>query len=143
MKISTVVMYIFIVGIVVYTFASMVQEGNSNYPTAHINSSEWDSKYDYVTSLNSTITPLKDRLLTITDAEQGWFTRLAAGIAAIPYAIMLLPSVTLQILIIGGLLITNLFTALGIPVYIIIAVSLMAIVWGIFKLVEFFQRSQI
>lgn len=147
MKISTLVGFLLIVSAVFFIYALMVSEANDMFGTHsgfdEINSSEWDSQYDMVGAVNATITPLETKFKVITDPEEGFFTKLTAGIAAIPYAIMLVPQVLFNTVYLAGVMIVSFATFLNIPPYIQILVVVMTLVWGIFKLLEYFQRAPV
>jgi predicted PurR-regulated permease PerM len=142
MKISTFVATIVIIGAVFFLFAQMVKEGNSTY-SSNINSSEWDTKYDYVNRVNDTIAPIQKSFNDIQDENNGWFTKLTAGITAIPRAIISIPVMLFSAFSIGGGFISGVFTAFGLPVYLLTVALLLLVIWGIFKLIELFGRWQV
>lgn len=143
MNFSTFVMFLLVVSGIFFMFASMTAETNSQYSDANINTSQWEGRYDYVAGINSTIAPLKQKFDVITDEKQGFFTKLASGIAAIPYAIIIFPQVVFGGLSLGSNVSVGLLAALAIPSYIILLVTVMILVWALFKLVEFFQRVRV
>lgn len=143
MKLSVFVSFMLIVAGVFFIFALMVQESNDQFSDADINSSEWEDSYDYVSDLNSTVYPLEQKLRVIQDTESGWFTKLVSGITAVPYAVITFPQVIFGSLEVGGRVTTGFLAALAIPGYIISIVILMILMWALFKLVEFFQRSPV
>jgi hypothetical protein len=142
-------MMLLCVGGVIFIFASMVHEANIYYPDADLNSSEWgtykdnntvNSKYDFASQVNDKIKPIKTAIEKIQDSDTGWFSKIVSGIAAIPYAVIILPVLLFDALTIGGTLITGFMTTLGIPSYIITVALIMMIVWGVFKILEAYQR---
>jgi hypothetical protein len=143
MKISVFVSYILVVGAIFFTFALIVTDVNNSYPEADINKSEWEDEYDYVSDLNSTISPLEEKFKVIQDENAGFFTKIGAGITAIPYAIIIFPQIVFGSLEIGGKMTTGFLAVLAIPGYIVIVVIISTLIWALFKLVEFFQRSQV
>lgn len=140
MKISTYVLLLVCVGAVLFVYASMMSESAQRYPEANINSSEWAGKYDYALEVNKSISPLQNAFAKIQDENTGWFTKLTAGITAIPLAIIELPTLLFKSFSLGGSLITGIFTSFGLPAYFIIVAIILIIVWGIFKLAEVYQR---
>ncbi len=142
MKLSVFISYILIVGMVFFTFALMVKDTNQAYDT-NINSSQWDEEYDFVNDLNSTVSPLEQKFKVIQDEDAGFFTKLTAGITALPYAVIIFPQVIFGSLEIGGTITMGFLTALAIPAYLITAIILGILIWALFKLLEFFQRSQV
>ena len=142
MKISTFIGILVVIGVIFFVFASMVNESNSYYGTS-IDSENLTGKYDYASSINSSIDPIRKSLETIESEDTGWFTKITAGIAAIPRAVTLLPVMLYSAFSIGGSMITGFFTTLGIPNYILTVALILVLVWGVFKLIEVFQRWQV
>jgi uncharacterized membrane protein YdjX (TVP38/TMEM64 family) len=142
MRFSTAIMFLLVVGGIFFIMAEMVREANTNYAT-DINSSEWDTKYDYAARVNKSVAPIQARFQNIEDTDTGFFTKIALGITAIPYALITFVSVVLGAIPLGASLMTGTFTALGLPAYILLVVTIMLICWALFKLVEYWQRWQI
>jgi hypothetical protein len=142
MRFSTLITMLLVTGVILFVAGMMIEEADMVYNT-DINTSKWEGKYDYATQVNSSINPLIDSFEKIQDEDIGWFTKLTAGISAVPKAVVLIPSLIFQSLRMGGNLITGVLTSLSIPLYIITVAIIMLLVWGVFKLVEFFQRWNI
>lgn len=142
MKISTFVQYTLMVGAVFFIFAIVVSDVNDGYGT-EINKTTWEDEYDYVSDLNSTVSPLEQKFKVIQDEDAGFFTKLTEGITAIPYAVIIFPQVVFGSLEIGGNITTGFLAALAIPGYLITIVILAILIWALFKLLEFFQKSSI
>lgn len=140
MKISTFFEILLVVGVIFGVYGLMINEENNNYPSDTINSSEWQDRYDYTQSLNESIAPLQSTFATIEDTNTGWFVKVVAGIAAIPYAVIRIPVLLFTGFGLGGSMATGLLTSLGIPLFIIMAVIIGLVFWGIFKLIELYQR---
>lgn len=144
MKLSTFVYFILIIAGFFFTYAMMVDEANTAYPTeSNLNSSEWVTQYDYVDNVNNTFFPLEKSLKTLQDENAGWFSKLAEGITAIPYAILLVPEVIFGSIVFGGNIMTGFFTAWGLPQYIVVLGLVLFLVWAIFKLIEYFNKTEI
>jgi hypothetical protein len=143
MKLSTWIIFLAAISGIFYVFASMTNEANIQYPEAGINNSEWATKYDMTQRLEWLVIPLRDKFANITDVDVGFFTKVVAGITAIPYAIILIPSAMFSGLGIFTDIITGFFSALGIPPTLILLVGLIALLWIVFKLASFFQRGEI
>lgn len=144
MKLSTMVFFLLIVAGMFFVFASMVDEANTTFPDqSQLNSSEWATQYDYVDSINDTFFPLEKSLKTLQDENAGWFSKLAEGITAIPYAILIVPQVIFGSLVYGGNMMTGFFTAWGLPQKIIVLGLVILLVWVIFKLIEYFNKTEI
>ena len=142
MKVSVVLTYMLVVAGIFFIFATMVDDANQQYST-NINSSEWEDKYDYSANLNETISPLETQLKAISDTENGWFTKITAGITAIPYAVIAIPTIMFQSITFAGYLVVGTLSSFGIPKFLVSIVLLMISFWAIFKLIEFYQRKDI
>ncbi|KKN19473.1 hypothetical protein LCGC14_0945450 [marine sediment metagenome] len=133
---------ILIISGVFFTFAEMIKEQNDNFPN-RINSTEWEDKYDYIDDINETFYPIETKLKTIQDEEAGWFSKLTAGITAIPYAILIMPQAVFGSLLFGGQIVVGFFNVWGLPQKIVTLVLVLILIWGIFKLIEFFNKTEV
>lgn len=143
MKISSFVTIILIIAAVFFIFALMVGEVNDQYPTSSLNSSEYDSQYDYIGNINDTFFPIESAFRTIQDENAGWFSKLSEGITAIPYALLIIPQALFGSLVYGGNIMVAFFTLWNLPAKIITLGIVILLMWGVFKLVEFFNKSEI
>ncbi|MFX1312072.1 MAG: hypothetical protein ACFFHD_05625 [Promethearchaeota archaeon] len=145
MKISGVITTILIIGAIIFIMASMINEGQEKYDV-EINKSNWENNYDYVNEINETIEPVNNALRIITDTSEdsgGWFYKLTTGIAAIPKAVIAIPSLGMSSAVYAKEIITSITTSLNIPAELIIILLVVISAWVIFKLVEFLQRKEI
>lgn len=143
MKISTFVMVILAIAGVISVFVLMTQEAATNYPAQNINTESWSGSYDYSSEINETISPLQETFSKIEDENTGWFTKLTSGIAAIPLAVIRIPVLLFKTFSIGGSLVLSSFAAFHLPLALAVIVGVMILVWGIFKLIEIYQRWQV
>jgi len=144
MKISAMLFFVLIIAGFIFIFASMINEANTQYPSANINATVWNSsKYNYAGNIESQLKPLQDRFAQITDTDTGFFTKIGAGIIAIPYAIILVPSVVIGSMGVLGNIATSLLTDMGIPAALILLVTIGILIWGVLKMVEFFNKTPI
>ena len=143
MRISTFISFLVVVAIVLFAFALMTQEAKDKYPTYGINDSDWSGKYNYITNISEDIAPLKATFEKIEDENVGWFTKITSGIVAVPKAVIAFVKVTLSTLIAGGSMTTGMLFTLGIPLFIIVAITLLAFIWAMTKLIEIWQRWQV
>jgi len=140
MKFSTFVIFLLFVSGIFFIFAMMYTEGNQQFSGVNASSAEWNSSYDYLAKVNSTVSPLEVKFKTIQDENAGWFSKLAAGISAMPYAVIIFPQVIFGALELSGGMTTGFLTALAIPGYLILLILVSLLIWGIFKLVEQFTQ---
>lgn len=143
MKISTFFIFLLVVSGVFFVFAEIIRESNQQFPDSNINSSEWEDKYEYVEEINDTLTPLADKLKIIQDDESGWFSKLTAGITAIPYAVMLVPQALFGGMEFGGGIMLSIFIVLLIPPMLITIATIILLVWGLFELIKFFNKTDV
>lgn len=142
MKFSTFISILLVVGVIFFIFDMMLMEGNNKFSSG-INDSDWQGKYDFAGQINSTINPLVEKFQVIQDPDQGFFSKIAAGLSAIPYAVIVFPQVIFGTLTMGGTITTGMLAALAIPAYIITVAIIGLLVWAMLKLVEIYQRWQI
>ncbi len=131
------------VGVIFFVFGMMINESAINYPEANMTDGNMTSKYDFSKSINSSFYPIQNAIESVTNPDIGFFGKIVSGLAAMPYAVILLPSVAIKTLAYGITLLTGGFVALGVSVYILLVAFIMMIVWVVFKLIEIFQRWQI
>jgi hypothetical protein len=143
MKISTMIGIFVIIGMLLATFALMTQEAKTYHPSANISDSDWAGKYDYVDDVNRTVAPLKATFEQIEDENTGWFTKITAGIVAIPRAVIAFVSVALSSIIMGGALVTGTLSTFGLPAYFIFGICVVMFIWLMAKLIEIYQRWQV
>lgn len=139
MKISDYITIMLVIGIVFFVVALMVNEASEKYDT-DINTTIWEDQYDYADQINDSISPIRTSLEELTNQETGWLSKIGAGFTGIIAAVTLIPSLVWNGFLMGGSLITGIFTSLNVPAYIISVFLIMLTVWGIIKLIEFFQR---
>ena len=137
MKIESVITFMVIIAGLFFVFALMIEESNTQLPDAGLNSSEWETQYDYVDNINESISPLKEKLDVITQEDTGWFKKITTGITAIPKVIVFVPKVTFDTLKFGGNMITDFFVALNFPGKVTIIALTIVFIFAIFKLISF------
>jgi hypothetical protein len=143
MKISTFIMMFLVIAAFMFVAGLISQEAKTYYPESNIDDSAWAGKYDYSSQINDSITPLQESFKVIGDSEKGWWSKLTSGIAAIPQAVIAFAGLTIGSFAFGSGIVTGTLTTLGVPSILIVIVIIMIIVWGIFKLIEVYQRWQV
>ena len=141
MRISTFVTILLFVGVVFFVMAMMTQEANDKYDTG-INTSNWEDKYDYKTEVNESVNPLIQSIDDITNEEKGWLEKVGSGFTGIISAVTLLPALVWKSFTTGGSLLTGVFSSFGVPAYILSVFIIALTIWGVFQLIQFFQRWQ-
>jgi hypothetical protein len=143
MRLSSAVILLIVIAGIFAMFAISVRETNEQYSDVNISSSEWESKYDYSQAVQARANNLSSYLTQITDPDKGFFSKLALGIDAIPYAVIAVPSIILESMGNGISIAVSALTALKIDSKIIILITIAIIIWGVFKLVGMFSRSDV
>lgn len=143
MKISTFIIFILIIAGVFFTFAQMSMGVNQQFPESPLNSSEWENQYNYIEDINDTFAPLQEAFNTIQDENAGWFSKLSEGITAIPYALLIVPQAVFGSLFYGGNIIVSFFTLWALPTLIVTLGLVLLSIWGIFKLIEYYNKTDI
>lgn len=139
MKISTLITILLMVGVFIFVVVSMLIETEDNYDV-EINKSAWQDQYDFANDVNESIYPIKESIDGITDEESGWLERVGSGFTGIVAAVTFLPTMVWDLGRMGGNLVSGIGTVLHLPSYMIFVFVLMLLVWGVIKLIEFFQR---
>jgi hypothetical protein len=142
MKISVFIFFLVMVAGILFIFGQAINEGNSMYGTS-INKSEWETQYDFSDNIKEDIDPLKTSFETLQDENKGILTKIGAGLVAIPYAIFLIPKILFETIFMAGTMVTGFASALNLPLKLVVIITLGILVWGVFKLAEMFQRSNI
>lgn len=142
MKLTIFLVFIAVVGLVFAALTQMSTELNDKYPSTHqINVSKFDNEYNYINDLNESVGAIQERFNVITDEDKGFFTRLGAGIVAIPYAVILFPKAVLQGSSALGSMITNFGQIVFWTTVTIYMITFIAIIWVIGMLIKFFQKE--
>lgn len=142
MKISTFITTLLVVGILLFVMISMMQESETHYGV-DINKTDWEDKYDFASEVNESIYPVQRDLEKIANEETGWLEKVGAGFTGIIAAVKVIPTMVWEMSKMGTTLIVGMGKTLGIPSEIIYIIIIMLVVWGIIKLIEFFQRWNI
>lgn len=88
MRTSTIIYMILILGIITISFGIYGSELNNAYPNDNEINTTFENDYDFSTEVQSKTEDLKGYIENAQDADNGWFTRIASGIIAIPWAVI-------------------------------------------------------
>ncbi len=141
MKMSGYILLVLIVGLVFAVVASILSDFETQYPDVIINKS-WEEQYDYADEINESIISLKDKFDIIGDEDIGWFSKLAAGITAVPIAIVTVPVVLFKTISYGITIITSLGTEIGVPAFVTYFAVIAILIIIVFALVSFWHRGR-
>lgn len=143
MKISTFTIFVLIISGFFFTYALMVEEANNQFEDTGLNSSAWEDQYDYIDDINETFSPLEQSLKILQDDEAGWFDKIQEGLAAVPYVLIIVPETVFGSLVFGGEIVVAFFQAWNLPAKIVSLGLVLLLVWAIFKLIEYFNKTEI
>ena len=141
MKISGYVLILLMVGFCFALVGSVVNDLETQYPEVDINSS-WEDQYNFADEINESASSLKEQFDIIGDEDVGWFSKIAAGIYAIPKAVIFIPSILFQIVSYGVEVTTSLGSQIGIPEFVLYMGGIAIIVIVIFAVTSFWHRSK-
>ncbi|MBA7490712.1 hypothetical protein ES702_01255 [subsurface metagenome] len=141
MKSSGYITIILMVGLCFAIVGSVVNDFEIQYPAIDVNTS-WSGKYDYTSGINESISGLKDKFDIIADEDEGWFSKLTAGISAIPKAIVIVPLVMFKTISYGLIILVEVGTEIGIPSFVTVFATIGIFTIVVFKLVAFWHRSK-
>lgn len=88
MRTSTIIYLVLILGIITISFGIYGSELNKAYPNENQINTTFENDYDFSTEVQSKTEDLKAYIENTQDADNGWFTRIASGIIAIPWAVI-------------------------------------------------------
>jgi len=142
MKISTFITMLLVVGLLLFVFVDMIKQAEDQYGI-EVNKTNWEGQYDFATDVNKSISPIRTSIDDITSEDTGWLEKVGAGFTGIVSAVTFLPSLVWSMAGMGTGLITGIGNAMGVPPYMLFVFIIMLTVWGIIKLLEFFQRWNI
>ena len=132
---------ILMVGLCFAIVGSVVNDFEVEYPDIDVNTS-WEGDYDYTSEINDSISGLKDKFDIIADEDEGWFSKLTAGISAIPKAIVVVPAVMFKTVSYGLIILVEVGTKIGVPSFVTVFATIGVFTIVIFKLVAFWHRSR-
>jgi len=141
MKISSYILIVLMVGLVFAIVGSIVSDFGTQYPDIIINKS-WEDQYNYADEINESVISLKEKFDIIGDEDVGWFSKLAAGITAIPIAIITVPVVLFKTVSYGITIITSLGTEIGVPAFVTYFAIIAILIIIVFALVSFWHRAR-
>ena len=140
MKVSGYITIILMVGLVFASIGSIVHDFETQYPDIEVNTS-WEDEYNYADEINQSMGKLKEKFDIIGDEEEGWFSKMTAGITAIPRALIFVVSATFTTVSYGIIMLTQISTDMLIPGFIVVFATTAIFVIVIFKLVAHYSKS--
>lgn len=144
MRFTTLIIFILILGGVFLGITVISDDLNTNSAvsgTEQINTSYWVGKYNYTNNINTSIGPVIEKFSVLEDEDKGFFSKLSEGIVAIPYAIIKFAGLVITSIGIMGTVTTTGLQQLKIPPAIIYVILAIITVFGIAKLLQFFNKT--
>lgn len=143
MKLTAMFEFVLIIGAVIFAIVAFNTDLNNNYNDGeYINSSEYSSKYEYSSGINRSISKIQTQIDKITDTDTGFFSKIGAGIIAIPYFVILFPKIAIEGIANVTGVITSMGTDFGLAPYLIGVGIILVSIFLVRKIVEFFQGRE-
>jgi len=138
MKLVSYILIVLMIGFMFTLVATMVTDMQTYYPDYTIDTSEWNSTYDYSSDINNSMAGLQEKLKILGDEDKGWFPKLAAGITVIPLAVIEIPSILISTLIYGNNIISGVLHGL-VPEFVITFIILALLVTILFAAASYLK----
>jgi hypothetical protein len=140
MKFSDVSMLMLVIAGVVVLAVLAVTDMNNAYPNSKVNVSQLD-KYNRAEGIQNETDKLKAKWEDIESEDTGW-KKFVSGLAAVPNVILAFPKLVFATFGIATSIITNGATDLGVPLPILGIIIGMVVVFMMYGLVAWWQRSR-
>ena len=135
-------MIVLVIGFSFALVGSVIYDFETQYPEVDVNTT-WENTYDYTSEINKTVDDIKVKFDIIGSEETGWFSKIAAGITAIPKAIIAVPTVLFQTAKYALIILSDISSIIGLPDFVLPFATVAFIVVLLFGLVSFWHRSKI
>lgn len=96
--------------------------------------------YDYAGRINKSVYGIKNNFDTISDEDAGWFSKIGAGITAIPEAVITVVSVLFTSMGYGIQILTGIGSELAVPAAVVSTAIVGLIVIVVFSIVSYWRR---
>ena len=114
---------------------------NENYSDNQINTTNFTGKYNQIEKINNTVDDMYQNFQKLGAEDTSWFSKIGAGIVAIPYAVVNFP---IMIVTAVSAILSMMVISLGgfVPATILIGMITFIIIEVVRRFLEFFQRSR-
>jgi len=141
MKLSSYILIVLMIGLCFAIVGNVIGEFETSYPNIDVNTS-WSDDYNYADEISDSMRGLQSKFATISDPDAGWFSKVGAGIIAIPNVVIAIPTILVKTIGYITTIITDVGTELKIPGFVIALGITSMIVIIIFGLISFWHRSK-
>lgn len=145
MKISELLIFVVLVGLIFLAFTTLAGTINNDYIVKtggdKINTTLWDDKYNYTNKINDSVSPVLEKLQIVGDPEEGWFTRLANGLIAIPQGIISFVTLGVQSIGFTNTVLSSFAVAVNIPSAFVMGIIVIITTLIVIQLINFFNKS--
>ncbi len=142
MKLSAFILIVLTIGFSFSLVGSVIYDFETQYPEVDVNST-WENAYNYADEINESVYDLKVKFDIIGSEDIGWFSKIAAGITAIPKAIIAVPVVLFKTMVYAINIFSDISATIGLPPFVVPFGIVAIIVVILFGLVSFWHRSKI
>lgn len=141
MRATEYLIIVVMIGVFAYLTISGSEQLNESYPDNPIETSNF-SGYDKVESIRNSTDDIYKNFQVLGSEDSSWYSKIGAGIVAIPYAVIKLPIMVVVAITALSEFITE---GLGdkVPYPIILAMVTFLIIYAVREFLQFFQRSRI
>jgi len=141
MRATDYLFLVVIIGLVVGIVSLGATDFNTMEAGNQIDIANLTSGYDNVANINNKVNESLDAFQTLADDDATWFSKIAAGIVAIPKAVIGFP-----ILVMSGLaMLTGMVTTATngiVPPFVVYAIITLTMIMILRRFMEFFQRAR-
>jgi hypothetical protein len=145
MKMKTILMCVLAFTLVFTLFGSLMNDMQQQYPEEAIDSTYWD-KYgengslNFASQIQSRGSLLAGSLKTLSSGETAWYSKIALGIMAIPYAVLDAIIYTIDGMDYANALLTEVMEDIGVPPAVVYIFYVGLIITIVFAIISFLQR---
>ena len=147
MKLSSTIMLVLLVSFVFVAWGILINDFETNYIDTNISSAASINEtflqdFDNSEELNESMQPIFEGFKDIA-TDEGFFDKIQDLAVVVPLAIISVPGVIFNQLVILISLISTFSELIGIPVQIILIAIVGMFMWILFKLVAFWRRTPV
>ncbi len=147
MKLSSAIMLVLLVSFVFVSWGLLINDFETNYIDTNISSADpinetFLQDFDNTEELNETMQPIFEGFKDLA-TDDGFFDKIQDLAVVVPLAIIAVPGVIFNQLVILITLISTFSELIGIPIQIVLISIVGMFMFILFKLVEFWRRTPV
>ena len=147
MKLSSAIMFALLVSFVFVAWGLLIQDFETNYIDTNISTATSINEtflqdFDNSEELNETMQPIFEGFQDIA-TDEGFFDKIQDLAVVVPLAIIAIPGVIFQQVVILISLVSRFSEIINIPIQIVTIAIIGVFMWILFKLVAFWRRTPV